>query len=120
MTVQPQPDFSLPTQEEANISSQYTNNFALVSKFLNENKKNISTNAKKDLVLKGKPIQDSHFPDLLRSLYNRNQSMNCTGLAQIESKLRHLNAIPTIVSFKDAVNALTQQMSKTGFSRSMQ
>ena len=89
LTVQPQPDFILPTQEEANISTQYTNKFASLTKFLNENKKHISTNAKKELVLNGKPIPDSHFPDLLRS---RNQSVNFTGLAEFESMLRQLNA----------------------------
>ena len=67
-SLQPQPDFSLPTQEESNISSQYSKKFAELTKFLNENKKQISTNAKKKLVLNGKPIPDSHFPDLLRSL----------------------------------------------------
>ena len=34
---------------EANISSQYTKKFAELSKFLNENKKHISTHAKKNL-----------------------------------------------------------------------
>ena len=47
LTVQPQADFSLPSQEEANISSQFTKQFAELTKFLNENKKNISSNAKK-------------------------------------------------------------------------
>ena len=56
LTLQPQPDFSLPTQEEAIISSQYTNKFASLTKFLNVNKKHISSNAKKELVLKGKQI----------------------------------------------------------------
>ena len=62
------------------------------SKFLNENKKHISTNAKKGLVLNGKPIPDCHFPDLLRSLYKRNQSMNFTGLAEFESMFPQVNA----------------------------
>ena len=49
LTVQPQPEFLFPTQEEAKIPAQYTNKFALQIKFLNENKKYISTNAKKEL-----------------------------------------------------------------------
>ena len=38
LAIQPQPDCSLSTQEEAHISSQYTKKFAEISKFLNENK----------------------------------------------------------------------------------
>ena len=117
MPVQPQPDFSLPTLEEPSISSQFTNKFASLNKFLNENKKNISTNSKKQLVLNGKPIHDSHFPDLLRSLYMRNDSMNFTGLAEFESMLRHLNARHTYVSLNDAVTSLSQQESKHSSSR---
>ena len=119
LTVQPQPDFSLPSQEEANISSQFTKKFAELSKFLNENKKHISTNAKKELVLNGKPIPDSHFPDLLRSLYKRNQSMNFTGLAEFESMLRQLNASSSLVSLKDAVTALSKPKSTAGSSQYM-
>ena len=79
LTLQPPSDFILPSQEEANIFSQFTKKFAELTKFLNENKKHISSNAKKELVLNGKPIPDSHFPDLLPSLYQRNHSMNFTG-----------------------------------------
>ena len=58
---QNQPDFNLPPQEEANISSQYTNKFASFTKFLNESKKHISTNAKKDVILNGRAISRAIF-----------------------------------------------------------
>ena len=120
LTVPPLTDFSLPMQEEANISSQSTNKFASLNKYLNENKKPISTTAKNDLVLHGKPIPDTHFPGLLRSLYKKNRSMNFNGLAEFESNLRQLHATPTLVSLKDAVTALCRQKYKPGSSRQIQ
>ena len=75
LTVQLQPDFSVPTQEEENISSQNSKKIASLTKFLNENIKHISNNDKNSHILNGKPIPDSHFPDLFRSLYKRNQCM---------------------------------------------
>ena len=74
------------------------------------------TNAKKKHVLDGMPIPNSHFPDLLRSLYKRNHSMNFTGLAEVESMLREFNASPSLVSLKDAVSALSKQKTKAGSS----
>ena len=71
---------------------------------------------KEELDLNGKPIPPSHFPDLLRSLYKRNQSMNFTGLAEVESMLREFNASPSLVSLKDAVSALSKQKTKAGSS----
>lgn len=46
--------------------------------------------------------------------------MNNTGLAEFESILRPLRASPTLVSLKDAVNALAQTNSTPGSSRNMQ
>ena len=71
-------------------------------------KKHLSTHAKKQLELNGKPFPDSHFPDLLRSLSKRNQSTNFTALAEFESMFRQLNASSSLVSLKDAVTALSK------------
>ena len=45
--------------------------------------------------------------------------MNFTGLAEVESMLRQLNASPSLVSIKHAVTVVSKQKSQAGSCRDM-
>ena len=112
---------TIPTAEEAKIPAQYNKKFKMFQEFLKEHQNEISMNEQKQLVIDGEAIAYSSFPDLLRSLYVRNQDMNLNGAQQLHLKLNHLNARPDMFSNRDTLASLThlekktQKHSQTGF-----
>ncbi|KAF0138336.1 MAG: hypothetical protein FD143_3681, partial [Ignavibacteria bacterium] len=82
----------IPTLEDANIPSHFAKKFGVFQEFLKDHKNHISSNDKKEIVLDGEAIAYSCFPDLVRSLYVRNQDMNLIGAQQFHKKLYELNA----------------------------
>ena len=97
----------IPTLEDANIPSHFANKFVRFQEFLKDHKNDISSNDKKEIVLDGEAIAYSSFPDLVRSLYVRNQDMNLIGTQQFHKKLYELNARSDMFSNRETLNALT-------------
>ena len=111
----------IPSLVDSKIPVQYARKFELFQEFLKEHKNEISTNDKKEVVLDGEAIAYSSFPDLLRSLYVRNQDMNLIGSQQFHTKLHELNVQPDMFSNKDTLSTLgrldkkSQKHSQTGY-----
>ena len=118
LTDEDQPE--IPSLSEANIPTQFAKKFGLFQNFLKNHQNVISTNEKKEIVLDGEAVFYSSFPDLLRSLYVRNQDMNLIGAQQFHKKLHQLNARPDMFSNRETLNALShlekkaQKLTQTG------
>ena len=98
----------IPSLEEAKIPSHFASKFQHFQDFLRKHQNEICSNDKKEIVLDGEPIAHSSFPDLLRSLYIRNNEMNLIGSQQFHSKLYELNARSDMFSHKDTLKALSR------------
>ena len=110
----------IPSLTEAKIPAHFGNKFGVFQEFLKDHKNDISSNDKKEIVLDGEAVAYSSFPDLLRSLYVRNQDMNLIGAQQFHKKLHQLNARPDMFSNRETLNALShlekkaQKLTQTG------
>ena len=103
----------IPNLSDANIPAHFGKKYEQFQNFLRDHQNEISTNDRKEIVLDGEAIAYSSFPDLLRSLYVRNQDLNLIGVQQFHRRLHSLNARLDMFSNRETLNSLTHLNKKS-------
>ena len=95
-----------PSAKEINLPDQYLKKYQEFIDFLNHHAQAIRRNHDNLLVIDEKPIPNSSFNDLMRSMYVKNINMNLIGQSEFLSRLHELSPSLSIFSNKESISAL--------------